>query len=209
MIVGSRGSNLAKAQVAEIAKIIGPFNVIWVETVGDTDKQTSLRLLGKSDFFTKELDEMLINGLIDAAIHSAKDLPDPLHKALEITAITAGLDPRDALVFRKGWTLETLPENAVIATSSPRREDAARRIVNKKCRFIDLRGTIEERLNKKEADAVVIAEAALIRLNLTHLPRYVMPDETVEGQGKLAVVIRKGDLIIAKAFERCRGASFI
>ena len=76
--VGARSSPLSFAQVDEIKKEYGiDFEVIWVETTGDQDKTTSLKGLEKTDFFTKELDQMLLEGKIDAAIHSAKDLPDP------------------------------------------------------------------------------------------------------------------------------------
>lgn len=207
MRVGSRGSPLARAQVAEIAQIVGNFEVVWVETTGDLDRTTSLKTMGKTDFFTKELDEMLLAKTIDAAIHSAKDLPDPLPMGLAIAAITEGTDPRDALVFRKGYSLDTLPVGAWVATSSKRREEAAAQL-RKDFRFLDLRGTIEERLAMEGADAVVIAEAALIRLHLTHLPRCYLPGVTVEGQGKLAVVIREGDLK-TKQFFACANASCI
>jgi hydroxymethylbilane synthase len=186
--VGARNSPLSRAQVAEIAQVVD-MQVDWVETSGDLDKKTSLRTLGKSDFFTRELDAMLLNKQIRAAIHSAKDLPDPLPKGLSIAALTAPIDERDALVF------DRLPESPLIATSSERREEAVRQLFPD-ARFIDLRGTIHERLNKLttgEADGVVIAEAALIRLGLTHLTRLYLPGPTAEGQGSLAVVCRSDD----------------
>lgn len=162
----------------------------FVETYGDLDRKTSLRMLGKTDFFTREVDEQVLSGHCDLAVHSAKDLPDELPEHLSLIAMTKGLDSRDALVLRQGDTLEALSSNAVIATSSERRAEAVG-LLRQDFRFMDLRGTIEERLHlldTGQADGVVVAEAALIRLRLTHLNRIYLPGSTVEGQGQLAVV---------------------
>ena len=199
---GARSSPLSRAQADEALKEIRAFypdlelEMSWVVTTGDKHKTVSLRSLGKDDFFTKELDEMLLQGKIRIAIHSAKDLPDPLPNGLSIAAITRGVDPRDCLVLRKGMTLENLPSGSVIATSSVRREETVRSL-RPDLKFIDLRGTISERLEKLEkgeADGVVVAEAALIRLNLTHLNRIFLPGDTVLMQGRLAILARHGDL---------------
>jgi hydroxymethylbilane synthase len=183
--IGARSSPLSRAQVEEIQIELGlQFEPVWVETTGDLDRTTSLRSLEKNDFFTRELDQMLLEGKIDAAIHSAKDLPDPLPKGLKIALLTQGLDPRDSLVIKR----EPIQ---VVATSSVRREEAVRQLFPNS-RFIDLRGTIQERL-EIDADGVVIAEAALIRLKLTHLKRIFLPGPTVPGQGKLAIVCRENE----------------
>jgi hydroxymethylbilane synthase len=197
LLTGSRASPLARAQFEEIQKEVPHLLLkpVWVETKGDLDQITSLRLLDKTDFFTYELDQMLLNGTIRLAIHSAKDLPDPLPEGLKIMALTKGLDPRDSLVLRFPDTLESLPSNAKIATSSLRREIAIKKL-RSDLQFIDLRGDIHKRLSKletKEADGVVIAEAALIRLNLTHLHRFILEGETAPLQGRLAVVARSDD----------------
>ncbi|MBX7066221.1 MAG: hydroxymethylbilane synthase [Parachlamydiales bacterium] len=182
MLIGARSSPLSRAQVEEVKAEFGiDFDIVWVETTGDRDKETSLRTMGKTDFFTRELDLMLLSGKIDAAVHSAKDLPEPLPKGLKIAAISKGVDPRDSLVIKREPV-------ELVATSSERREDAVRQLYPN-CRFIDLRGTIQERL-AKDVDGVVVAEAALIRLGLTHLNRIFLPGETVPMQGKLAIVVR-------------------
>ena len=188
MRVGARSSPLSRAQVEEIRREFGlEFEVIWVETFGDRDRSTSLRTLEKTDFFTRELDQMLLDGTIDAAIHSAKDLPDPLPKGLKIAALSQGIDPRDSLVVKR----EPI---RVVATSSERREEAVRCLFPD-CQFVDLRGTIHERL-QADVDGVVIAEAALIRLGLTHLRRLFLPGETAPLQGKLAIVcVEHEDLV--------------
>ncbi len=162
----------------------------WVETLGDKHKSVSLRSLGKTDFFTREIDELLLTNKVRIGVHSAKDLPDPLPEGLCVAAVTAGVDARDSLVFR-----DVLPRNCLVATSSERREAAVRELYPD-ARFVDVRGTIAERLRlveRGEVDAVVVAEAALIRLGLTGLSREFLPGETVAGQGQLAVVCRAED----------------
>jgi hydroxymethylbilane synthase len=192
---GARDSLLSRAQVQEVqaasVHLSLVLDLVWVQTRGDRDRSLSLRTLGKSDFFTRELDELLLSGQIRLAVHSAKDLPDPLPKGLVIAALTKGQDPRDSLVF-----LQALPAAPCVASSSERREECVR-LLYPQASFVDVRGTIHERLRFLEehrADGVVIAEAALIRLNLTHLPRVFLPGEVALGQGRLALVVREGDL---------------
>lgn len=199
--IGARSSPLSRAQLEEVEEEIRfhhphlIFDPVWVKTAGDLDKKTSLRTLGKSDFFTRELDQMLLEGEIRIAIHSAKDLPEPLKEGIAMAALTRGVDPKDSLVFRPKESLETLPKGALIATSSERREEAVKELRDD-LRFVDLRGTIGERLaklDKDEADGVVVAEAAILRLKLTHLNRIFLPGETALHQGRLAILSRSGD----------------
>lgn len=201
ILIASRTSPLARAQVEEfIAEILKYhpgliFETHFVETTGDLDQKTSLRTLDKTDFFTKEVDALLLAGKCRIAVHSAKDLPEPLPAGLAIAALTKGVDPSDSLVIKAGITLDRLPTSPVIATSSVRREETVSQLLPG-ARFIDLRGTIHKRLDVLEqgkADGVVLAEAALIRLKLTHLNRIRLPGPTVPLQGQLAVVVRKED----------------
>jgi hydroxymethylbilane synthase len=190
---GARASPLSRAQFEEVRLESGlDLEPVWVETVGDLDQKTSLRTLGKSDFFTRELDEMLLAKTIRIAIHSAKDLPEPLPQGLSLVALTKGIDSRDSVVMREG---ESLRPGFVIATSSERREEAAR-LLCEGLEFIDLRGTIHKRLKlleTGEADGVVLAECALIRLQLTHLNRVYLPGDGAPLQGRLAVLARSDD----------------
>lgn len=206
--VAARNSPLSKAQVNEILLEIHKhhphlsFNPAFVVTHGDKDQMTSLRTLGKTDFFTREVDHLLLNGTCQIAVHSAKDLPEPLPQGLQMVALTIGLDPADVLVLRSHESIESLPEKAVVATSSERREEAVRQLLPK-ARFIDVRGTISQRLSLLEtqtADAVVIAEAALIRLKLTHLNRIRLLGPTAALQGQLAVISRYGDAEMQSLF---------
>jgi hydroxymethylbilane synthase len=194
ILCGARSSLLSRAQVKEVQAALLPFSLslhmVWVETLGDRDRKTSLRALDKTDFFTRELDQLLLSGAIRMAVHSAKDLPDPIPVGLAVAAVTKGIDPRDSLVFSK-----CMPSFPRIATSSVRREESVLSLYPHAL-FIDLRGMIHERLQilvQGGADGVVIAEAALIRLELTHLPRVFLPGSTPAGQGRLAILIREDD----------------
>ena len=181
--MGARSSPLSRAQVKEIEEELScRFEMRWVKTWGDLDLKTSLRKMEKTNFFTKELDEMVLSKQIDGAIHSAKDLPDPLPKGLRIAYLSKGVDERDSLVIKK----EPIE---VVGTSSQRREEAVKELFSG-VKFVDLRGTIEQRL-QEDVDALVVAEAALIRLKLTHLKRVFLPGSTVPLQGKIAIVCRE------------------
>ncbi len=208
--VGARASPLSLVQVQEVLRELRlsdpeiSFTVTAMPTSGDLDRITSLRNLDKTDFFTKELDALLLNSGCRIAIHSAKDLPDPLPEGLKIVAITKGVDSSDSLVLRQGATLGSLPKNAVIATSSIRREENVQQL-RSDLTFCDIRGTIAERLQvleKGKVDGVVIAEAALIRLGLTHLNRVRLPGSTTPLQGQLAILARKDDIEMAALFTK-------
>lgn len=206
--VGARSSPLSLAQTQEVLQELQrfhpdvSFDLILLETVGDKDKITSLRSLDKTDFFTREIDQLQLKGNCRISIHSAKDLPDPLPKGLQLIALTKGVDPSDSLVLDHGKTLQSLTPYSKIATSSMRREEAIRNL-RKDLTFVDIRGTIQERLeklNSKEVSGVVLAEAALIRLQLTHLNRIPIPGTTVPHQGRLAVLARSDDFEMKELF---------
>lgn len=199
--IGSRNSPLAKVQVDEVLKEITvnyphiQFSCNFIETTGDKDQQTSLRTLDKTNFFTKEIDDLLLANKCRLGIHSAKDLPYPIAEGLTIVALTKGVDPSDSLVLKSEKNLTSFSISPLIATSSLRREESVLKIIPH-ARFRDIRGTIQQRLqlmNDNCIDGVVIAEAALIRLGLTYLNRYRLPDETVPFQGQLAIIARSDD----------------
>ncbi len=210
ILTGARDSLLSRAQFQEMQTMVQgvlELDPIWVTTIGDRDKKTSLRSMGKTDFFTKELDEMLLRGEIRLAIHSAKDLPDPLPHGLSCICITKSIDPRDSLVLQEGVSLFDLPLHSIIATSSIRREEVVRSL-RPDLKFVDVRGTILERLfllEKNEVSGVVVAEAALIRLGLTHLNRWMLPGETTAHQGSLAVTARSHDLEMKEIYDSLFG----
>lgn len=208
--VAGRSSPLSIAQIDEVLQELHRFHPYvefecrYVQTLGDKDLTTSLRGMEKTDFFTREIDAMLLAGECRIAVHSAKDLPHHLPEGLSVAAITYGLDSSDALVFRKGDSLQSLPAGSRVGTSSARRDEVIRAL-RTDLEMVDIRGNIGQRLAKLdsgEVDAVVIAEAALIRLGLDSLNRMLLPGKTVEGQGKLAVVVRSEDEEMLNLF-RC------
>jgi len=206
--VGARSSPLSRVQVQEVLAEIQShypsiqFSTEYVSTTGDIDLGTSLKAMDKTDFFTKEIDQMLLNGICRISIHSAKDLPEPLAQGLVCVALTKGVDPSDVLVLRDGETLASLAPFAKVATSSHRREEMIKELRND-LQSVDIRGTIGDRLNKLDrgdVDALVMAEAALIRLGLTSRSRIPLPGPAAAYQGQLAVLARVDDHEMAKVF---------
>jgi len=201
--VGARGSKLSQRQVEEVMGGLGrEYECGWVETVGDRDLISSLVQMDKTDFFTREIDEKVLEGKYDVGIHSAKDLPEPLPKGLKLIALTQGIDSSDSLVMRDGDRLETLKRGAVIGSSSFRRNRVVKGLrPDFLCK--ELRGPVDvrlEMLDRGDVDALVVAEAALIRLGLTGRNRMTLPGLGAPLQGKLAVVAREGDLKMEEAF---------
>ena len=198
--VAARASSLSQAQVGELLAAVHCYNpaiafeVTAIETYGDRDRTTSLRSFSETtDFFTREVDAAVIRGDCRIAVHSAKDLPRI--SPLAIVAVTPTIDASDALVMAEGVTVATLPPGARVATSSKRREEAVC-CIRSDCHFVDVRGAIEERLallDNGTVDAVVIAEAALLRLGLSDRNRVMLPGATAALQGQLAVVARHSD----------------
>ena len=208
IVLGARKSNLSIRQVKEVCTELLQhlphleLDKVWVKTKGDLDQTASLINMEKTNFFTKEIDEMVLDGSCCVGIHSAKDLPDPLPKGLKLIALTEGQTASDSLVMREGKRLSTIKKNGIIGSSSLRRNAIVRSLrPDLQCR--EVRGTIEERLEKvfsKEIDGLIVAEAALIRLNLTHYNRILLTGETALFQGKLAVISRENNTKIEKIF---------
>ena len=199
--VAARSSPLSISQAYEVLALIQKvhphieFKPHFLKSHGDVDQTISLRSLDKTDFFTREIDALVLDQTCQIAIHSAKDLPEKIPAGLKIVAITRGIDPSDSLVLREYETLETLKPGSLIATSSVRREESVKQL-RADLNFCDLRGTIHKRLEllqTGEADGVVIAEAALLRLNLSHLNRVKLPGDTTTFQGQLAILAREDD----------------
>ena len=208
ILVGARSSLLSQRQVEEVLcelKKFHPdieFTVIWKETRGDLDQKSSLREMDKTDFFTREIDDDLSSGIIEVAVHSAKDLPDPLKEDLVIVALTRGQDPSDVLILKENQTLDSLPKSPRIGTSSSRREKMIRQILPH-AEIIDIRGTIHQRLEMlwmDRLDGLVAPLAALIRLKMEGINYIRLKGETAPLQGRLAVVARKKDLEMKTLF---------
>ena len=173
------------------------FAITPMQTVGDRDLQTDLRV-SPPDFFTRELDTAVLEGRLDCAVHSAKDLPTPLPAGLAVCRLPWREDPRDAWILPEGKRWTDVPTAPVIGISSARREAFARQ------RFpaavmTPMRGTIEARLAQLDDgrfDLLLMAGAALTRMGLQAritewIPLDVLP--TPEGQGFLALTFRADD----------------
>ena len=201
--VGSRGSALALIQddaVIGRLKANNPdleFQIDTVHTRGDTDRTSPLAGMGLG-IFVKELEQELVDGKLDIAVHSLKDMPTQLADGLVLGALLSREDPRDVLVNRFGCSLEEIPEGSKIGTSSPRRAAQLRKYAPQ-VEVVSIRGNVETRLRKaqgEEADGVILAAAGMIRLGLQdEVTEYLSPQRFVPppGQGILAVQARADD----------------
>ena len=200
--IGSRESALAVRQAEIIRDLIISSNpetaveIVTMKTTGDKILDKSLEKIGGKGLFVKELDRALIDGRIDIAVHSLKDMPMEENPELPILAYGKREDPRDVILYRPG--LGALPEQAVIGTSSRRRMLQMERLYPG-CTFRGIRGNVQTRLRKLETegyDGTLLAAAGLKRLGMEQvIGRYLSVDEMIPaaGQGILAVQGRKGE----------------
>ncbi|MDP2921547.1 MAG: hydroxymethylbilane synthase [Candidatus Omnitrophota bacterium] len=207
--VGVRPSRLALKQAEEVQRLFPGFRmkIISIETAGDKNKKIPLLGYEESDFFTSEIEEALIDGKIDVAIHSAKDLEKNMPDKLVIAALTRSISQMDCLVSKDNRVLGNLETGAIVGTSSNKRKEAVLRF-RPDLRVKDIRGNIEERLSqldKGDFDAVIIAHAALLRLGLGYRISQIIPEDILAPhplQGRLAVQIRKDRPDLFKIFGR-------
>lgn len=211
MRIGTRGSALALAQ-SEFVRMSLPggaaeHRLCVIKTSGDLNPMASPQRIGGKGLFTKELEEALLAGDIDLAVHSLKDLPTEQHAGLRIGALLKREDARDALVSRGNVLLGDLPSGARVGTSSLRRRSQllARR---PDLRVLDLRGNVPTRLTRLEEgrfDAIVVAAAGLNRLGLIEHATELI-DESVmlpaPGQGIVGIEIRADDSATAESVRR-------
>ena len=206
LTLGARGSPLAFAQANEARRRLGEARGWDIEqialkvirTSGDAIQDRPLADAGGKGLFTKEIDAALVAGLIDAAVHSAKDLPSLLPDGVIIGAYLPREDVRDALISALADTIEGLPHGATFGAASLRRQAQALRL-RPDLRPALLRGNVETRLAKAESGAVgatLLALAGLKRLGLAHRARAVLDVDKflpAPGQGAIAITARGGD----------------
>jgi hydroxymethylbilane synthase len=187
---------LAQWQAERVgARLGGAVEYVFVRTTGDADQTSDLHLIGGQGVFVKEVQQAVVDGRADIAVHSAKDLPAVTPAGLLLAAIPERADARDALV---GATLAALPTGALIGTGSVRRR-AQLAHERPDLSFGALRGNIETRLKKRDSegfDAVVVAYAALQRLDLADYATDVLEPAVMlpqVAQGALAVECRADD----------------
>src|SRR5258706_3368031 len=194
--IAARGSALARWQAERVGALLGqPVEYVLITTTGDRDQRADLHAIGGTGVFTKEVQQAVLEGRADVAVHSAKDLPSETPPGLILAAVPERGDPRDALV---GSTLDGLPTGARVGTGSVRRR-AQLASARPDLVFAPLRGNIETRLRKRAEEglhAVVVAVAALERLGLMDQVGEVLDSSVLlpqAAQGALGVECRADD----------------
>ena len=211
LVIGTRGSQLALWQAQFIKDQLERLytdlevNLKIIKTTGDTIPDRSLVGLGKG-VFTKEIENALLSGDIDLAVHSLKDLATELPEGLCITAIPTREDPRDVLITASGLPLEDLLNGATIGTTSPRRK-AQLLHIRQDLQVVDVRGNIDTRLRKLHEtglDGIILAAAGINRLRKPEVITQFFDVERMVpavGQGALAIETRQGDTALETLLE--------
>jgi hydroxymethylbilane synthase len=204
--IGTRGSPLALVQArtvaAKLASALGialdTIELKIIRTTGDAIQDRPLAEEGGKGLFTKEIEEALLDGRIDLAVHSAKDMPTILPPGLMLAACLEREDSRDVFISLKAGSLATLPQGASLGTTSPRRQAIAKR-ARPDLKIVPMRGNVETRLRKLadgECDATILALAGLKRLGLEGKATKIMSmDEFLPaaGQGAIGIELRESD----------------
>jgi hydroxymethylbilane synthase len=202
--IGTRGSALALWQARHVAALLAaeggapPTELVRIRTSGDAQSEVPLWQMNGRAFFTREIDAALLEGSVDVAVHSLKDLGTQLPAGLTLAATLARADPRDALVSASGVPLAALPRGARIGTSSLRRRAFLARL-RPDAVLLELRGNVPtriERLRGGDYDAVVLAAAGLERLGLgTQISEYLDAERfpPAVSQGVIGVCARSTD----------------
>ena len=204
--LGTRGSPLALTQARIVRQALAAahgfalerIEIVAIRTSGDAIQDRPLAEVGGKGLFTKEIEEALLAGQIDFAVHSSKDMPTVLPPGLVLSAFLQREDPRDAFISRKAKSIASLPQGARVGTASLRRQAMVKR-ARPDLVIVPLRGNVETRLNKLDegvADATLLALAGLNRLGLADAATAVL--DTAEflpavGQGAIGIETRADD----------------
>ena len=208
--LGTRGSPLALAQAREVRARLAAAHadlepeaaveIVVIKTTGDAVQDRTLAEIGGKGLFTKEIEEALLDGRIDAAVHSMKDMPTWLPEGLMIGAVLPREDPRDALFSARGDSLAALPKGAVVGTASLRRQ-AQVLLARPDLEVVPFRGNVQTRLRKLaegEVDATLLAVAGLKRLGMAERITAVLEPEVMlpaVAQGAIGVETRADDAV--------------
>ena len=206
--LGTRGSRLAVAQAGQVADALrargADIEIVIIRTSGDRLQDVALADFGGKALFVREIEEALLDGRVDAGVHSLKDMPAELPRGLALPAYPAREDPRDVLLTRSGGGLDELPRGARVATSSLRRR--ALLLARRPDLIIEpIRGNVDTRLRKLDeglCDGLVMARAGLDRLGLKPEHAHLLAVEEflpAVGQGILGVEARLADSEIQEA----------
>lgn len=198
IIIGTRGSALALKQTEMVIAALGKnveTQVIIIKTSGDKDQKTPLAEIGGKELFTKEIDEALLRGEIDIAVHSCKDIAGNYNERISIAAYLEREDVRDSIIGAA--SISSLKHGAKIGCSSPRRKS---QLLNLRpdLEILDIRGNVETRIKKVESgdfDATILAVAGLKRLRLNEYINPVSIDDMLPqaGQAAIAITTRLGE----------------
>ncbi|QDC11310.1 hydroxymethylbilane synthase [Oceanicola sp. D3] len=204
--IGTRGSPLALAQAHETRNRLmaahgmpdEAIEIVIISTTGDRVQNRALREIGGKGLFTKEIEEAMLSGEIDIAVHSSKDMPVEQPEGLVLDCFLEREDPRDAFITLDGKALAGLPEGAVVGTSSLRRKA---QLLHKRpdLSVVEFRGNVQTRMRKLQdgvAEATFLALAGLNRLNAQHISRQpVDPSEMLPAiaQGTIGIERRADD----------------
>jgi hydroxymethylbilane synthase len=200
MRIGTRGSKLAMAQAEKVCALLDAAGVraepVIVKTSGDVQVERPLYALKGYGAFVREIDDLLLRGEIDAAVHSLKDIPTERPEELVLAAVLPRESALDVAITRDGRLLKDLPDGAVVGTSSTRRRAMIQRHYPH-LKTKDIRGNVDTRLRKLDAgeyDAIILAEAGLIRLGIVLPAERLDPYQFVPAanQGVIAIVAREG-----------------
>lgn len=212
LVIGTRGSKLALWQSNYIKDLVEqitglPVELKIIKTTGDKILDVPLAKVGGKGLFTKELEVELAAGTVDLCVHSMKDVPTELPEGMHIAATPKRVDPRDALVSGKGYTLDTLPEGAKVGTSSLRRV-AQVRSLRPDVQIVDVRGNLDTRMRKAEdgeVDVVILASAGITRMGWAErISSYIPTEQMVSavGQGAIGIEIRSDDEFMIEVCEK-------
>jgi len=209
ILIGSRASKLALAQTRLVADALAAAHpglaceIVHITTTGDRRRRQPLPTIGGKGLFTREIEEALLRGEIDLAVHSLKDLPTQLPEGLTIAAVPERASANDALISADGRPLAQFPAGARVGTSSPRR--AAQLLhARSDLRPTPIRGNLDTRLRKLregQFDAIVVALAGLTRLGMADAATQILPFDLMlpaPGQGALAIEIHADNTPIAR-----------
>lgn len=205
--IASRASALALWQTEHIKALLERENheveIITMKTKGDVILDTPLAKIGGKGLFTKELENAMISGAADIAVHSLKDVPTKFEAGLTLAAVCSRQDPRDAMLSMEFASFDELPKGAKVGTTSLRRR---MQLLAKRpdLEIISLRGNVNSRIDKLisgKFDAVILAMAGINRLNLSYLVKYVSPLKTIcaMGQGALGIEALSSNLDVINA----------
>ncbi|MGX1306757.1 hydroxymethylbilane synthase [Amorphus suaedae] len=210
--IGTRGSPLALAQAHEVrgglvaSTGLSPedIEVVVIKTTGDKVLDRPLSELGGKGLFTKEIEEGLLDGSLDLAVHSAKDVPTQLPDGLALAGYLPREDVRDAFISLTSKSFDDLPRGAVVGTASLRRGALARRL-RPDLQVVNFRGNVQTRLKKLAAgdvDATLLAMAGLKRLGRPEIATSILEMDRFPpalGQGAIAIETRADDIRVLEA----------